>query len=158
MSFSVEQLKLLDSFQFMASSLERLVNATDKADFKITKSEFGDKTDLVLRKGVYPYEYIDSQSKFEETQLPSIDKFYSKLSDDSINQKDYEHAQAFKLSGKRVWVPINLTLYTITPHLSCLGVLCLNTHKKIDLELLTDMDIAFVHRKRYAWWKLHHVL
>ena len=76
----------------MASSLERLVNATDKADFKITKSEFGDKTDLVLRKGVYPYEYIDSQSKFEETQLPSIDKFYSKLSDESIYQKDYEHA------------------------------------------------------------------
>ena len=36
-SFSVAQLKFLDSFQFMASSLERLVGATDKVDFKITK-------------------------------------------------------------------------------------------------------------------------
>ena len=76
-SFSVEQLKFLDSYQFMASSLKRLVDAccaTDKADLKIRKSEFGAKTDLVLRKDVYPYEYIESQSKFRETQLPSIDK------------------------------------------------------------------------------------
>ena len=58
-SFGIGQLKFLDSLQFMASSLEKLVDATDKADFKITKSEFGDKTPLILRKGVYPYEYID---------------------------------------------------------------------------------------------------
>lgn len=92
-SFSIGQLKFLDSFQFMASSLEKLVDATDKTDFKLTKSQFGDKTDLLLRKGVYPYEYIDSFVKFNETQLPPIEKFYSSLTDESIKQKDYEHAQ-----------------------------------------------------------------
>ena len=35
-SFSVGQLKFLDSFQFMASSLEKLVDATDKSDFRLT--------------------------------------------------------------------------------------------------------------------------
>ena len=78
-SFSIAQLKFLYSFQLMASSLENLVQATNKSDFKITKSEFGDKTDIILRKVVYPYEYIDSLDRFNETQLPSIDKFYSKL-------------------------------------------------------------------------------
>ena len=47
----------------------------------------------LLRKGIYPYEYIDSFERFSETQLPSIDKFYSNLSDENITQKDYEHAQ-----------------------------------------------------------------
>ena len=39
-SFSVGQLKFLDSFQFMASSLAKLVDATDKDDFKITRNSF----------------------------------------------------------------------------------------------------------------------
>ena len=52
--FCVGQLKFIDSFQFTSSSLEKLVSATDKANFKITRDVFGDKTDLILRKGVYP--------------------------------------------------------------------------------------------------------
>ena len=39
-SFSVGQLKFLDSFQFMGSSLAKLVDATDKDDFKITQNSF----------------------------------------------------------------------------------------------------------------------
>ena len=77
----------------MASSLEKLVDATDKSDFRLTQKEFRDQTELILRKDVYPYEYFDSMERFNETRLPSIDKFYSKLSDESISQKDYEHAQ-----------------------------------------------------------------
>ena len=46
----------------------------------------------LLRKGIYPYEYMDSFERFNETQLPLIDKFYSNLSDENITQKDYEHA------------------------------------------------------------------
>ena len=65
-TFTVGQLKFIDSFKFMASSLEKLVSSTDKSNFKITKREFGSKTDLILRKGVYPYEYIDSYDRFTE--------------------------------------------------------------------------------------------
>ena len=39
-SFSVGHLKFLDSFQFMGSSLAKLVDATDKDDFKITQNSF----------------------------------------------------------------------------------------------------------------------
>ena len=39
-SFSVGQLKFFDSFQFMGSSLAKLVDATDKDDFKITQNSF----------------------------------------------------------------------------------------------------------------------
>ena len=49
--------------------------------------------DLLLQKGVYPYEYIDSPDRFQETELPPIEKFHSSLRDESISQKDYQHAQ-----------------------------------------------------------------
>ena len=34
---------------------------------------------LLLRKGVYPYEYMDSWEKFNETTLPNKKTYYSKL-------------------------------------------------------------------------------
>ena len=48
---------------------------------------------MLLRKGVYPYEYIDSWERFNETSLPDKKAFYSKLSLEDITDKDYAHAQ-----------------------------------------------------------------
>lgn len=77
----------------MASLLEKLVGATDTSDFKITREAFDNNTDLILRKGVYPYEYFDSLERFNKTQLPPIEAFCSKLTDETITTKTYEHAQ-----------------------------------------------------------------
>ena len=52
-----------------------------------------DKFRLLLRKGVYPYEYMSSWEKFEETCLPSIGSFYSNLNLEHISNNDYEHAE-----------------------------------------------------------------
>ena len=48
---------------------------------------------MLLRKGVYPYEYMDSWGRFNETSLPSKKDFYSELSLEDISEKDYKHAQ-----------------------------------------------------------------
>ena len=61
---------------------------TDKCSFKLIVQEFKQETDLILRKVVYPYEYIDSQERFKETVLPHKEAFYSKLSDETISQKN----------------------------------------------------------------------
>ena len=45
------------------------------------------------RKGIFPYEYVSSWDRFEETQLPPIEAFYSKLSMSLINSDDYQQAQ-----------------------------------------------------------------
>ena len=47
---------------------------------------------LLLRKGVYPYEYMDSWERFNETLPPKKD-FYSELILEDISDKDYNHAQ-----------------------------------------------------------------
>jgi len=47
---------------------------------------------LLTRKGVFPYEYIDSIERLRETRLPSRDSFYSSLIDDIVSENDYAHA------------------------------------------------------------------
>ena len=49
--------------------------------------------ELLTRKGIYPYEYMSSCDRFEETQLPPIEAFYSELNMSSISSDDYQHAQ-----------------------------------------------------------------
>ena len=48
---------------------------------------------MLLRKGVYPYEYMDSWEKFDETTLPPKEAFYSNLNLEDISDEDYVHAQ-----------------------------------------------------------------
>ena len=48
---------------------------------------------LLLRKGVYPHEYIDSWERFNETSLPPKEAFYSELNSEDIKVKGYKHAQ-----------------------------------------------------------------
>ena len=48
---------------------------------------------MLLRKGVYPYEYIDSWEGFDETSLPDKKEFYSSLNMDDITDVDYRHAE-----------------------------------------------------------------
>ena len=54
---------------------------------------------LLLKKGIYPYEYMDSFERFHETQLPEKEKFYSSLSGKDITDEEYEHA-------KQVWAAL----------------------------------------------------
>ena len=55
---------------------------------------------MLLRKGVYPYEYIDSWERFNETSLPEKEAFYSSLNMEDIAEVDYRHA-------KRVFKTLN---------------------------------------------------
>ena len=48
---------------------------------------------MLLRKGVYPYEYMDSWEKFDETSLPDKEAFYSILNMEDITDVDYRHAK-----------------------------------------------------------------
>ena len=48
---------------------------------------------MLLRKGVYPYEYMDSWERFNETSLPPKKAFDSELNSEDIRDKDYLHAQ-----------------------------------------------------------------
>ena len=88
------QIRFIDSFKFLAASLDKLVNNLPKDDFNNVKRYYtDDKFSLLTRKGVYPYEYMNSLEKLKETQLPPREAFYSRLNDEGIGDEDYALAQ-----------------------------------------------------------------
>ena len=86
------EIKFLDSFKFLQTSLANLVSNLSSDDFNNTKHVFKSNTSLLTRKGVFPYDYVSSIDKLSETQLPPKDEFYSKLNDEDISDEDYQHA------------------------------------------------------------------
>ena len=99
-----------DTFSFMSSSLDSLVNDLRKSNhdfsslknctelwqFKQTKPSAQQKArglELILQKGVYPYEWARSVEDLQSCDsLPSEKDFYSTLKGQSISQKDHERA------------------------------------------------------------------
>ena len=75
-------------------NVKREIRFIDEASFQCVKKFFqGEQFDLVRRKGVYPYEYVDSITKLSETKLPPQEEFYSELNHFHISDEDYEHAR-----------------------------------------------------------------
>ena len=164
-----------DSLKFMSSSLEALVNNLPKDAFiNLNKYYTPEEAELIKQKGFYPYEYMNTEEKFNDTKLPPRKAFYSKLSGRGITEKDYKHAW-------NVWNTFNMKtfkdyheLYNETDVLLLADVfenfrdLCLKIYgldpvyyftapglawdaclkiTDIDLELLSDDDMLLMFEK-----------
>ena len=164
-----------DSLKFMSSSLGALVNNLPKDAFiNLNKYYTPEEAELIKQKGFYPYEYMDSEEKFNDTKIPPREAFYSKLSGRGITEKDYKHAW-------NVWNTFNMKtfkeyheLYNETDVLLLADVfenfrdLCLKIYgldpvyyftapglawdaclkiTDIDLELLSDEDMLLLFEK-----------
>jgi len=90
-SFEIEKLRFLDSYQFLSSSLDTLVGNLPKDQFRYTK-RYLSEDDLVFRKGIFPYEYMTGEEVMNETCLPPQEAFYSSLTETGIDDEAYEHA------------------------------------------------------------------
>ena len=159
----------------MSTSLDNLVNnLPDDAFNNLERYYKGEKLSLVKRKGVYPYEYMDSLERFKENKLPPKEAFYSRLTGEGISNEDYEHA-------KKVWEVFGMKtlqdyhdLYNKTDVLLLADVfenfskICLNNYKldpahyftapglawdaclkmtNVELELLSDIDMLLMIEK-----------
>ena len=81
-----------DSLKFISSSLGALVNNLPKDAFKNLLKYFTPKqAEILKQKGFYPYEYMDSEEKFNDPKPPPQGAFYSKLSGKGISNKNYTH-------------------------------------------------------------------
>ena len=168
------EIRFLDSFKFMASSLESLVGNLGLEKLIQTKKEFGEKAELLSRKGIYPYDYMNGIKKFSEEKLPQKEKFFSKLNDCGISDEDFDHAQRiWKEFGMKnlgeyhdLYLKSDVLLladvfeefrnvcmenysldpawYYTSPGLSWDALL---KHSGVKLELLTDPDILLLFEK-----------
>jgi len=83
-----------------------LTKNLEKEQFTHLKKIFDEEAcELLRRKGVFPYDWFNILSKFDVTQLPPKEMFYSKLNDSDISPEDFKHAQrvwdCFKMKGFR---------------------------------------------------------
>ena len=105
------RLKFVDSFRHLPFPLDRLVNYLSanyshkdtseetsnklKQNFLSMYRYFGDGFLKLLRKGVFPYEYMNYkwEKKLKKKKLPDIKYFYSSLSNTKCLTDDYEYTQ-----------------------------------------------------------------
>ena len=164
-----------DSLKFMSSSLGALVNNLPKDAFKNLLKYFTPKqAEILKQKGFYPYEYMDTEEKFNDIKIPPREAFYSKLSGRGITEKDYKHAGNIWNSFKMKTFKEYHELYNITDVLLLADVfenfrdLCLKIYgldpvyyftapglawdaclkmTSIDLELLSDPNMLLMFEK-----------
>ena len=164
-----------DSLKFIRSSIEALVNNLPKNGFKnISKYYTPEQVELIKQKGFYPYEYMDTEEKFNEPNPPPREAFYSKLTGKGISNKNYSHVL-------NVWNSFNMEtmkdyhkLYNETDALLLADVfenfrdICLKIYgldpvyyftapglawdaclkiTNINLELLSDLDMLLMFEK-----------
>ena len=168
------KLPFLDSFKFMVSSLDKLVNDLKSERFENVKKRFDVNFDMLLRKGVFPYDWFNSLEKLDETQLPPKEAFHSKLNNSNITGDDFEHAlkvwEYFKMTTFREYhdLYMKLDVLLLTDVFANFRSLCLKNYgldpcwyftapglawdaclKKTDvkLELLNDIDMLLMFEK-----------
>ena len=128
--------KCIDSFKFMPAPLEKL--AANLEQHLIVEKEFNKEgaecVELLTRKGFYPYEYIDSHEKLQETTLPLRDQFKSTLNNSDITEEEYEYA-------KKVWRVLKCrNLYDYT-----------KIYMKVDVLLLAEIFEEFCEKSMAAY-------
>ena len=128
----------------------------------------------MIRKGVYPYEYMDSREKIDETTLPTKKSFYSNLNLENISDEDYAHAQKVWDVFKKIYIGEYYDLYVKIEAFLLADIfenfrnMCLDIYEldpvyfvsapglawqaclkktKVELELLTDYDMILMTEK-----------
>ena len=98
--------KFIDNMRSMIASLSQSIDKVSEIDQEISqatliKKFFNthqlcnkdlNKFALLLRKDIYPYEYMDSWKRFKEELLPDKKLFYGELNNEHITDEDYKHA------------------------------------------------------------------
>jgi hypothetical protein len=121
LSIQADKLLFLDSMQFLPTGLDSLVkNLAEVGDhkFQILKESFGEKYKYLMRKGVFPYEYIDGWERFKETKFPKRRCFYSSIRDENVAREDYKYGKylyrhIFKCKDLGDWHDIYLETDTL---------------------------------------------
>jgi hypothetical protein len=91
-------LRFIDSFQFLTASLDRLVSSLDKSQLQharnLLERYHGLDDDILFKKGIFPYSYLDNEKKLNEKKIPSVDSFFDVLTNSlHITDEEYERAK-----------------------------------------------------------------
>ena len=170
------KIRFLDSFRFVSESLESLSNNLNSDQCVEIKKHFNEtvKFDIIRKKGVFPYSYIDSINKLKDVKLPSKKDFFNELLNEEISDSDYERAKnvwnVFECKSLQDYATVYLLsdCLILTDFFESFRSLCLEKYKldpaqyftspslswdammrttRVKLELLTDIDMIHFLKK-----------
>lgn len=84
-----------DSYRFISASIDSLAKSLDpNHDFKNLEKHFPVHSEMLKRKGVFPYELVQSDEVYEMVEFPPPDAFKTCLNDyEPISDEDYNFAK-----------------------------------------------------------------
>jgi hypothetical protein len=173
------QIRICDSFRFLPGSLDSLVRTLKTDDLINFRGQviqdYGstENFELLSNKGYFPYSYIDNYDKFNQTEIPKREDFFSDLTNETISQENYNHAckvwSTFNIKNLREYMELYLkcdvllladifdnfrkvcySKYGLDPlwyvTLGSLSWSCFLKYTKCEIELISDEDqISMLH-------------
>ncbi|KAK4874041.1 hypothetical protein RN001_013401 [Aquatica leii] len=170
------RVRFLDSYRFLASSLDALAQTLADEQCTSLRKFYSDdqKFNLARVKGIFPYSYVDNYTKLSERCLPKKEDFYDTLREQHISKEDYQRATSTwstfqcKSLGDYSDVYLSCDVLLLTDVFENFRVLCqkiydldpaqyitapglawdaMLKHTQVELELLTDMDMYHFFKK-----------
>ncbi|KAE8737535.1 hypothetical protein FOCC_FOCC017001 [Frankliniella occidentalis] len=141
----------IDSMRHVMSSLDSVARTLAPEDMRVVRAYFKDdaKFALMTRKGLYPYEFVRRYEQFQDDRLPPIQDFYSSLSDETISQDEWEHAnnvfQTFECK--------NLLEYAVLYCICDTGLLCdiFSSYRRTTYDVFQLEAAKFVSGASLSW-------
>lgn len=168
----------MDSVNFLASPLSKVTSYLKELKIGheiLSKDEFTEaQILLLLKKGVFPYKFVNSLDSLNITYLPTKKDFFNELTHQHFSDEEFHHAQqvgtdfSCKTIGEYSDMYLNTDILLLAEVFECFRSLCLNSYQLdaanyitapslgwdallkisgVNLELLTDINmLLFVER------------
>ena len=159
------KLRFLDSFRFLPSSLDKLASNLTSDKLHNLRNCYPEENEfqLLQNKGLYPYDYIDDETKLSSEQIPTKLDFYNKLKDEHISDENYNHF-------KHVWKVFKCKkfkdyheLYLKVDSLLLADIfenfrnMCVNTYQLDPVHYFTAPGLSFDSLLKYTKIKLDYI-
>lgn len=158
--FSLDEIRVMDSFQFLDASLEVLMQNLVKSahKFKIFEEFFKNypHRNILKRKGIFPYSYFDCLEKLEENSLPPRNKFYNVLTGTGISEQEYRYAtRVFKIFncksfGDYLKLYQNLDVVTLAEIFSSFRKMCFKNYSLDPVHYISAAEYTWDAGLRYS--------
>ncbi|CAM9729723.1 unnamed protein product, partial [Heterosigma akashiwo] len=103
LTFSVDKKYCFkDSMSFLQGSIEKIAFSLKDDDYVVTNELFGKNSNYMKQKGLYPYEWVNDTEKLNETMLPNIQAFLSKLNPITTD-KEFNDLEKNYIYARKIW-------------------------------------------------------
>ena len=159
------ELRFLDSFRFLPSSLDKLASNLTSDKLHNLRNCYPEENEfqLLQNKGLYPYDYIDDETKLSSERIPTKLDFYNKLKCEHISDENYNHFKhvwkVFKCKKFKDYHELYLKVDTLllADIFENFRNTCMNTYQLDPVHYFTAPGLSFDSLLKYTKIKLDYI-